>query len=90
MPFGRKGPFLSLVYIYLVYMLDTRMHALVGLKTLVIFALPGLCIDGRWTVSFDSSVTMPACYDGVRGGPEWRPARGHVEPASSQNQNKPI
>ena len=51
------------------------MHVIAGLKNKSAFRLLGLFIAARWTFSFASSATVPACFDGTRGGPVQRPAR---------------
>ena len=40
-------------------------------------------------LSFAFSVTVPACFDGTRGAPARRPARGLVRRASWQRYAKP-
>ena len=65
------------------------MHMIAGLEIRVVSALRSLFIDARWTFSFDSSATVPACLDDTREGPARRPARELVRPASSQRYAKP-
>ena len=55
-----------------------------GVGKRALSALRGPFLDSRWTFSFASSATVPACLDGTRIGPPRRPARGLVLPASSQ------
>ena len=57
------------------------MHVIAGLEIRVLSALRDLFIDARWTFSFASSDTMPACFDLTRGGPARWPARGLVRSA---------
>ena len=64
------------------------MHLIAGLEIRVLSALRGHFVDARWTLSFDSSATVPARLDGTRGGPARRPARGLVRSASSQRYAK--
>ena len=65
------------------------MHVIAGLEVRVLSAHRGLLIDARWTFSFASSTTVPACFDGTRGGSARRPARGLVRPALSERYAKP-
>ena len=60
-----------------------------GLGIRVLSALRGLFVDARWTFSLASCATVPAYFDGTRGGPARRPARGLVRSASSQRYDKP-
>ena len=65
-------------------MYDDQMHVIDGVEIRALSALCGPFLVSRRTFSFASSATVPACLDGTRGGPARRPARGLVQPASSQ------
>ena len=64
------------------------MHVIAGLEIRVHSALRGLFYRSEVDlfVCF-FRVTVPACFDGTRGGSARRPARGLVWPGSSMPKN---
>ena len=64
------------------------MHVLAGLEIRVLSALRGPFIGESWTFLAASFATVPAFFDGTRGRPARRPARGLVRPASLQRYAK--
>ena len=44
------------------------MHVIAGLEVRELSALRGLFIDTKWTFPFASPATMPAGFNGTRGG----------------------
>ena len=44
------------------------MHVIAGLEVRELSALRGLLIDTKWTFPFASPATMPAGFNGTRGG----------------------